>query len=267
MSVPFNTMSSPSFSQIISVKLTQENYLLWSAQILPYLRSQNLVGFVDGSMSAPSQTIAVEPSEETGNRKIIINPEFTVWYPQDQLVLSLINSSVTEEVLSTMVGITTAREAWITLEKQFASTSRARAMQIRMELSTIQKKDMTIADYFRKVKRLGDTLAAIGKRVEDEELIAYMLQGLGPDYDPLVTSITTRTDVYTVSDVYAHMLSYEMRHVRNGTLEQLSSANNVNRIATRGGSNGGRGGRGRSRQFNGGRGQAWRIGNNPGCQP
>ena len=163
MSIPINTMSSPSISQVISVKLTQENYLLWSTQILPYLRSQNLVGFVDGSMPAPSQTIAVEPSEETGNRKIIINPEFTVWYPQDQLVLSLINSSVTEEVLSTMVGITTAREAWITLERQFASTSRARAMQIRMELSTIQKKDMTIADYFRKVKHLGDTLAAIGK--------------------------------------------------------------------------------------------------------
>lgn len=260
-------MSSPSISQVISVKLTQENYLLWSTQILPYLRSQNLVGFVDGSMPAPSQTIAVEPSEETGNRKIIINPEFTVWYPQDQLVLSLINSSVTEEVLSTMVGITTAREAWITLERQFASTSRARAMQIRMELSTIQKKDMTIADYFRKVKHLGDTLAAIGKRIEDEELIAYMLQGLGPDYDPLVTSITTRTDVYTVSDVYAHMLSYEMRHLRKGTFEQLSSANNVNRISIRGGANGGRGSRGRSRQLNSGHGQSRRTVNNPGRQP
>ncbi|KAG6587461.1 Cell division control protein 48-like A, partial [Cucurbita argyrosperma subsp. sororia] len=46
--------------------------------------------------------------------------------------------------------------------------------------------------------------------------------------------------VYTVSDVYAHMLSYEMRHLRKGTFEQLSSANNVNRISIRGGANGGR---------------------------
>nr|XP_007140419.1 hypothetical protein PHAVU_008G110300g [Phaseolus vulgaris]ESW12413.1 hypothetical protein PHAVU_008G110300g [Phaseolus vulgaris] len=239
-------MSSPSISQVINVKLTQENYLLWSAQILPYLRSQGLVGFVDGSMLPPNQRLRLS---------------------QDQLVLSLINSSVTEEVLSTVVGITTAREAWDTLERQFASTSRARAMQIRMELSTIQKKDMTIADYFRKVKRLRDTLAAIGKRVEDEELIAYMLQGLGPDYDPFVTSITTRTDVYTVSDVYAHMLSYEMRHLRNGTLEQFSSANNVNRMSNRGGTNGRRGGRGRGRQSNGGRGQTWHTRNNFGRQP
>jgi hypothetical protein len=63
-------------------------------------------------------------------------------------------------------------------------------MQIRMQLSTIQKKDLCIAEYFRKVKCLADTLAAIGKRLKDEELIAYMLHGLGPGYDPLVTSIT-----------------------------------------------------------------------------
>jgi len=43
-------MSSPSISQVISVKLTQENYLLWSAQILPYLRGQGLVGFMDGTI-------------------------------------------------------------------------------------------------------------------------------------------------------------------------------------------------------------------------
>jgi hypothetical protein len=49
-----------------------------------------------------------------------------------------------------------------------------------MQLSTIQKKDLCIAEYFRKVKRLADTLTAIGKRLEDEELIAYMLRGLGP---------------------------------------------------------------------------------------
>ncbi|KAF0925752.1 hypothetical protein E2562_017309 [Oryza meyeriana var. granulata] len=84
-------------------------------------------------------------------------------------------------------------------------------MQIRMQLSMIQKKDLSIVDYFRKIKRLADTLAAIGKWLEDEELIAYMLRGLGSDYDSLVTSITTRTDAYSISDVYAHMLDYEIR--------------------------------------------------------
>ncbi|WVZ53158.1 hypothetical protein U9M48_004139 [Paspalum notatum var. saurae] len=136
-STSFNTMPSPAVGHVINVKLTQENYLLWAAQMLPYLHSQGLIGFVDGSTLAPSQIIVVEPSEETGGRRIIVNPEYTAWYPQDQLVLSIVNSSLTEDVLATTVGAATARDAWITLERTFASTSRARAMQIHMELATI----------------------------------------------------------------------------------------------------------------------------------
>lgn len=44
-----------------------------------------------------------------------------------------------------------------------------------MQLATIQKKDLSVNDYFRKVKGLADTLAVIGKRLEDDEVIAYML--------------------------------------------------------------------------------------------
>jgi hypothetical protein len=84
--------------------------------------------------------------------------------------LSVINSSLSEDVLSTVVGAASARDAWTTLEKSYASRSKARIMQIRMQLSTIQKKDLCIAEYFRKVKRLADTLAAIGKRLKDKNL-------------------------------------------------------------------------------------------------
>jgi hypothetical protein len=159
-----------------------------------------------------------------------------------------------------MVGITTARGTWTTLERMFASTSHARAMLIRMELATIQKKDLSITEYFRKVKRLGDTLAAIGKKLEDDELIAYMLQGLGSEYDSLVMSITTRTDVYTISDVYAHMLSSKMRYEHNGMIIHVSSANNVNRTGGRTSDNSSRGGRGHGRAGNGGHGPGGRGG-------
>jgi hypothetical protein len=133
-------------------------------------------------------------------------------------------------------------------------------MQIHMELATVQKKDLSIAEYFRKVKRLGDTLAAIGKKLEDDELIAYMLQGLGSEYDSLVTSITTCTDVYTISDVYAHMLSFEMHHERNGTIIHVSSANNANRTGGRTSDNSNCGGHGHDRAGNGRRGPGGRGG-------
>jgi hypothetical protein len=206
----FSSMPTPAFSQMVGIKLN-ENYLIWSAQVLPYLRSQGLSGHIDGSLSAPRQTIAADSVEGSGGRTIVVNPEFMSWYHQDQLVLSVINSSLSEDVLSTVVDATTARGAWSTLEKMFASSSRARIMQIRMQLANIQKGELTVADYFRKVKRLADMLAAIGKRLEDEELISYLLGGLPSDYYSLVTSITTRHDAYSISDVYAHLLNYETR--------------------------------------------------------
>jgi hypothetical protein len=54
------------FAHLITIKLTtKENYPLWHAQFLPYLRSNNLLGIaffpnvlgiVDGTIKAPSET-------------------------------------------------------------------------------------------------------------------------------------------------------------------------------------------------------------------
>uniref|UniRef100_A0A2N9H831 Retrotransposon Copia-like N-terminal domain-containing protein n=1 Tax=Fagus sylvatica TaxID=28930 RepID=A0A2N9H831_FAGSY len=43
---------------LITLKLTRENYLLWKAQIIPYLKGQHLYGFLDGSRPAPTQATA-----------------------------------------------------------------------------------------------------------------------------------------------------------------------------------------------------------------
>ena len=44
---------------LITIKLTKDNYLLWRAQIVPYLRGQHLYGFLDGSTVAPLPTISL----------------------------------------------------------------------------------------------------------------------------------------------------------------------------------------------------------------
>lgn len=75
----------------------------------------------------------------------------------------------------------------------------------------MKKKDLTTLKYFGKAKNLTYTLASIGKPMQDDEIVTYLLAGLDGDYDPLVTSITTRSDVMSVSDVYAHLLSFELR--------------------------------------------------------
>jgi hypothetical protein len=49
---------------------------------------------------------------------------------------------------------------------------------------------MNISDYFRKVKNLIDALASIRALVDDEDLVAMTLNGLGKYYSQFHTLIT-----------------------------------------------------------------------------
>jgi hypothetical protein len=84
-----------------------------------------------------------------------------------------------------------------------------------------------------------------------------LLRGLGLNYDPLITSITTRANMITLSDVYAYMLSFKMRQENNNnnstSVGLVPLTNDVGRGAIRGGGAFGRGSRGRG-QGNDGRG-------------
>jgi hypothetical protein len=49
---------------------------------------------------------------------------------------------------------------------------------------------MNISDYSTKVKNLADAFASIGAHVDDEDLVAVTLNGLGKDYSQFRTLIT-----------------------------------------------------------------------------
>jgi hypothetical protein len=198
----------------VTVRLNHTNYMLWRAQMITHLRSHpHLLGHITGSTQAPGSFI--EEVTGTGDDRItsqVTNPAYATWYVRDQTVLSGFFATVTEEVLASIMGAPTAHDAWMILEGMFSSRSRARVIQICTQLTAAKKKGTPVADYFRQMKHLADTLAAIGQPLREEETISYILAGLGPDYDALVTSLTTRNDDITLDEVYSHLLAFEQRH-------------------------------------------------------
>jgi hypothetical protein len=110
------------------------------------------------------------------------------------------------------MGAATAHDVWLVLESMFASSSKARIIQIRTQLTAAKKKGTPAANYFRHMKSLADTLAAIGKPLHEEETISYILAGLRLNYDPLVTSLTMCNDDITLDEVYSHFLAFEHCH-------------------------------------------------------
>jgi len=73
------------------------------------------------------------------------------------------------------------KETWDTLVKMYNTNTQAHKMQLKQELHNLQKNKMNISDYSTKVKNLVDVLASIRAFIDDEDLAAVTLNGLGKD--------------------------------------------------------------------------------------
>ena len=233
-------ISVTSLANLITIRLSRDNFLLWKTQVVPALASNGLFGYVAGTEQAPPHTI----TEGTGDAAVeVANPEFLRWYQQDQLVMIALLGSMTEDILGQMTQLTTSAQVWTTLHDLFASQNRARIMQLRYQLSNPKKNDLTASKYYRQMRGFADAMASIGKPLQDDEVLGYILAGLGPEFEPLVVSITTRDDPISLSSFYAFFLSAELR------LEQQASSGNIHPSANAAARNsdghrGGQGGQG-----------------------
>jgi hypothetical protein len=140
-----------------------------------------------------------------------------VWKAQEQQVLSYLLRSVSRDILVQIVALPTAADVWKHLETSFASQSRARVINTRMALATTQKGSSSAAEYVSKMKTLADEMASAGKKLDDEELISYILVGLDYEYNSLVSSIAARVEPVILGDMYSQLLAFETHlELQNG---------------------------------------------------
>nr|GMC64612.1 uncharacterized protein LOC109168353 [Ipomoea batatas] len=116
----------------VSIKLTATNFLFWKAYLVPFffLRGQNLYEFVDGTNSCPSETDAA----------------YAQWIQQDQSILSMLISSMAEDVLYLAIGHATSRSVWLVVETVLGSTSRSRSLSLLSQLQNLQQGDASLTD-------------------------------------------------------------------------------------------------------------------------
>ncbi len=71
----------------------------------------------------------------------------------------------------------------------YSTYTQARKMQFKQEFHNLQKNKMNINDCSTKVENFVDVLASIGALIDDEDLVAMTLNGLGKDYNQFHISI------------------------------------------------------------------------------
>ena len=61
------------------------------------------------------------------------------------------------------------------------------------------------------LKMNSDNLAAFSEYVKERDLILQILGGLGPDYNSIIASLTTRENDLSLSSVHSILLTHEQR--------------------------------------------------------
>jgi hypothetical protein len=213
-------------------KLSKTNHVLWKAQILAVIHGARYEGHINGKTEAHDAEVVEKAAD--GTIVTNLNLAFETWYARDQQILGLILSNVGKEVQAQIIAAQTAAQAWSTVEKMYSTQTHAKTMNVKLALATTKKGTMSITDYVAKMKGFADEMAAVGKALDDEELVAHICNGLDADYNPVVTSVTARSDPISIPELYSQLLNFETRL-------ELKDGGSYAHMANRGRGNGSRG--------------------------
>jgi len=207
----------PNIGQLMTFKLEGPNYITWSNQMIPILKTNDLMGFVDGFESCPPKYVL----DDKGIATATLSPNFRLWAKKDQFVLSWINATLSEKVMSTTFGVTSAKEVWDSLSSRFASHSKTRIFHLQHQLQSLHQGSKSCTNYLTTAKQFSAQLEAVGQPVTDDALISYKVGGLHPSFNPVVTSLSvaSRYKSLTFIEFHDELLSYEL------LLESQNAAN------------------------------------------
>ncbi|KAB5547844.1 hypothetical protein DKX38_011250 [Salix brachista] len=218
MSITKDSPSSAAFhlpAQVISIKLDGTDFLAWSAQLLLLFCSYGLMGIIDGSEPSPSQFSSTEHQNQG-----VLDSGYVVWQYKDQTILGWIISSLSPAVVSTIYGLKTSRLAWQALGARFAAPSTSRISLIKRKLQSLQQGSMQCQQLLDAIKSLADELFAVGKPVDDSNLI---LNGLNSSFHSFVMTymLLAKEKSMSFSDFHAELLNFDlMQKFHSQTIQQ-----------------------------------------------
>ena len=101
------------FSLKIAHKLDEKNFHLWRQQVEPYINAHNLTDLVVCTR-IPSKFV-----DDDARRQGMINPAYSIWLQKDQLLLSWLQSTLSSEILSRVLGCSHSHQLWDRLFSYF----------------------------------------------------------------------------------------------------------------------------------------------------
>lgn len=160
-------------------KLTSTNYLTWSVQVHALLDGYDLSSYIDGSVLPPPPTVTTAGVSAP-------NPLYLKWNRQDKLIFSALLGTLIPSIQTVVTKSTSSQDLWTTMAATYAKPSRGHIQQLRHQLKQYKKGDKSIDEYIQGLQTRFDQLALLGKPVEHEDQIEFILEGLPEEYKSVV---------------------------------------------------------------------------------
>ncbi|GKB66239.1 ribonuclease H-like domain-containing protein [Tanacetum coccineum] len=161
-------------SRKFAFTLSPTNYDYWKTMIEPFLMTNNLMGYVDGSIPCPSKTLSVTDGATVPKE----NPNYPIWVSNDA--------------------------------HAYAPHSTSREYTLKTQLLRIKMHgDETLDAYLNCAQEYADALAAIGEPVKDKDLVMLVVSGLREEYNGLKTTINARQSLTAFSELHALLSDHD----------------------------------------------------------
>jgi hypothetical protein len=97
----------------------------------------------------------------------------------DCVVKSWILDSLTDDLAEIVSSHdATAQDAWLAVESQFMGNRETWAIQLETKFRNFVQGDLSVTEYYRRLKKMADDLTALGEVVIDRTLVLNVLRGL-----------------------------------------------------------------------------------------
>lgn len=156
-------------------KLNSHNYGYWQTCMESYLQGQDLWEVVAGTEAFP-------PENADALRK---------WKIKSGKAMFVLKTTIEEDLLEHIRDEKTPKEAWETLAKLFSRKNEAWLQLLENELAGISQGNLSISQYFSKVKFICREISQLApdEKVSETRMKRIIIHGLRPEYNGFMAAV------------------------------------------------------------------------------
>jgi hypothetical protein len=124
--------------------------------------------------------------------------------------MSYLLNSLSPDILAHTVGLESSAQVWSKINTMFSTASRSKVNHLRDALNSTKKLELSATAYFAKMKGFCSELTAMGKPVDDDELVGYICRGLDGSYNDVVSAINGNPSA-TLDDLFDQISAHDIR--------------------------------------------------------